>query len=39
MSHNEVVRSEGMGGWGLILLVAVVAALVSMLSQPQKNVT
>jgi hypothetical protein len=39
MSHNDVVRSEGMGGWGLILLIAVVAALFSMLSQPEKNVT
>lgn len=38
MTHNELVRSEGVGGWGLILLVAVIAALFSMLSQPQKNV-
>lgn len=38
MSHDEVVRSEGLGGWGLIILVAVIAALFSAFSQPQKNV-
>lgn len=38
MSHDGVVRSDGVGGWGLIIVVAVVAALFSMLSQPPKNV-
>ncbi|BEP14645.1 hypothetical protein acdb102_29560 [Acidothermaceae bacterium B102] len=31
------MRSEGVGGWGLVLVVAVVAALFSMLSQPQRG--
>jgi hypothetical protein len=37
MSRDEVVRSEGVGGWGLIIVIAVVAALFSMFSQPERN--
>jgi hypothetical protein len=37
VSHDEVVRSEGVGGWGLVIVVAVVAALFSMATQPQRG--
>ena len=34
-----MVRSEGVGGWGLVLVVAVVAALFSMVTQPHRGST